>query len=71
MTDHTLGYFIFVYAVMEKRKLNEFTTLHEFIARMRAVRVSQSGMSRWIVVLLPNNSIQEKIDLTYFKYEDK
>jgi hypothetical protein len=69
MTDHTLGYFIFVYAVMEKRKKNEVTTLNEFIARMRAI--SQSGMSRWIVLLLPNNSIQEKIDLTYFKYEDK
>ena len=33
--------------------------------------VYQSGMSRWIVLLLPNNSIQKKIDLTYFNYEDK
>jgi len=33
--------------------------------------ISQSGMSRWIVLLLPNNTIQGKIDLTYFKYEDK
>jgi len=33
--------------------------------------VSQIGMSRWIVLLLPNNCIQEKIDLSYFKYEDK
>lgn len=33
--------------------------------------ISQSGISRWIVLLLPSNTIQEKTDLTYFKYEDK
>jgi hypothetical protein len=36
---------------------------------MRAI--SQSAISRWIFLLLSNNSIQEKTDLTYFKYEDK